>query len=192
MAKEIRTAGSEVSRAVLDFGQHPHGDIKQVTDRLAPTAFADVIEHCACRIGRIGRVDTPTREPPDQIAVHCAKQQLATPRHVTRAIGVVQYPLQLGGREIRVNQQPCPVGKQLRMTLIAQGLAIVRRAAILPDDSVVDWPARLAVSDHGGFTLVGDADRDDVSAAAACAFDNFATSACGGRPQIVRIVFNPA
>ncbi len=48
------------------------------------------------------------------------------------------------------------------MALVLERLAEVGRAAVLPDDGALEGRARLAVEADRCFSLVGDADRDDL------------------------------
>ena len=65
-------------------------------------------------------------------------------------------------------------------------------AAVLPDDGVVNRLARLAVPDHGGFALVGDADSTDIAGFESRFEQGF--TRCGelGAPDLHRVVLNPA
>ncbi len=45
----------------------------------------------------------------------------------------------------------------------SQLITYAARACILPDDGIVEWAAGCAVPDDGSFTLVGDADGEDLT-----------------------------
>src|SRR5439155_22209749 len=66
------------------------------------------------------------------------------------------------------------------------------RAAILPDDRVVDRLAGAAVPDDGGLALIGDADRRHIAGADAGARHRGARGRHGGRPDAGRVVLDMA
>ena len=82
---------------------------------------------------------------------------------VARAGDVVEQPGDLGGGEIRIEQQP-GLGRRspARGRRARSVVAGVGGAAVLPDDGVVDRLAGRAVPDDRGLALVGDADGGDV------------------------------
>ena len=75
------------------------------------------------------------------------------------------------------------------MTLVAQGLAHIGGAAILPDNRVADRLPASAVPDDGCLALIGDADggRRLISLR-----QDFARHGQDRRPDCLRIMLNPA
>src|SRR5206468_2359949 len=75
---------------------------------------------------------------------------------------VIEQPGDLGGGEIRIEQQAGSSGYFRFMPAVAQSSAPLRRAPILPHNGVVNWASSRAVPNDSGFTLIGDADRSNI------------------------------
>ena len=100
---------------------------------------------------------------PDQPRVNRSEGEPAPLRVLPRPLNMIQSPAQLGGGEIRI-QQETGAGPHLRFHAAPpQFIAERGRAAILPDDRVVDRSAGGPVPEQGGFSLIGDAGRGDVA-----------------------------
>jgi hypothetical protein len=76
-----------------------------------------------------------------------------------RAFDVVEQPGDLGGAEVRIDDQARPLAHQALGARFLQLAAGRCRAPVLPDDGVGDRLAALAVPEERGLALVGDADR---------------------------------
>ncbi|KFF36021.1 hypothetical protein G039_0306770 [Pseudomonas aeruginosa VRFPA01] len=106
-----------------------------------------------------------TGQAPEQEAVDGAEAQLAAFGALAGTGHVVEDPAQLGGGEIRIDQQP---GARTDVRLVAGGLefgAVVGGTAVLPDDGRVDQVAAGGVPDQRGLALVGDTDGGPRNAA---------------------------
>ena len=140
-------------------GQHAHGNAQHAAQLRVPLQRVDIEQHGAAGVGIIRHVGAS--QPPDEPRLHRAEQQLALLRPLSCAGHVVQYPADLGGGEIGVDQQSggglYPLAESPALQLLAQ----LRRAAALPHDGVVHRLAGSLVPDDGGFPLVGDADTGD-------------------------------
>ncbi len=136
-------------------------------------------------------MNPPARQLPDQKAVHRTKRQLA-PRRPRRQIALLQYPLQLGPAEIRVEQQPRPRRHHRLMPRRLQRLTQRRRPSVLPDNRPVNRLSGFAVPDHHRLALIGDADPRNVT----CRNPRLGQSPrhCrhDRRPQIRRVMLHPA
>jgi hypothetical protein len=152
----------------------------------------DVIEHGARGIGGVGHMGSTTGQLPDQKAIHRAKQQFPPPRFVARALDMVQNPFQLGAREIGIGQQAGPFDDNLIIARFAQAAAKIGGATVLPDNRIVDRLPGRSVPNQCGFALIGDADCDDVIWPKARLFNRCTACARGGRPQIGRVMLDPA
>ncbi|MCY1346655.1 hypothetical protein D9M69_327470 [compost metagenome] len=131
-------------------------------------------------------------QAPQQEAIHSAEEQFAPLGTLTGARHVFQHPAQLGGGEIGVDQQAGAIG---HIRFVAGGLergAIVRGAAVLPDDGRVDGRAGQRIPDQGGLALVGDADGGDIGRVEAALLDGFAADLEGGQPDFLAVVLHPA
>ena len=73
-----------------------------------------------------------------------------------------------------------------------QAIAELRGPPILPDDRVVDRPAGLAIPDHRGLALVGDADGGDVARPQLRASERLGRHGDLRRPDLAGIVLDPA
>src|SRR5450830_184199 len=132
------------------------------------------------------------REIPDQPAVDGAEGELAGIGQRARAWHVVEDPADLGGGKIRIDQQ---TGFGANGILVAGGferIAKRRGAAVLPDDSVIQGAAAIAIPDDGGFTLVGDTDGGNRGAVETGLGDSFRRYPGLRRPDLLRIMLNPA
>jgi len=129
---------------------------------------------------------------PDQKAVDGAEHQFAPPGPRAGTFDVVKQPFDLGAREIGVKQQAGVTGDHRLQPGVLHLLADRGRAAVLPDDGVVDGLARLAVPDQGRFALVGDADGGDAGGIHPGLLDHRTGGARDGRPQVCRVMLHPA
>ena len=132
------------------------------------------------------------RQVPQQPAVDGAEGQLAGrgPRAGIRH--VIEQPGQLGGREIGVQFESAAVLDQGRVAGLAQALAVGNGAAVLPDDGGRQRAARGALPQHGGFTLVGDADGGHLAGGDAGGGEGLAGAVELGLPDLQRVMFHPA
>ena len=96
---------AEVSCRGPDLGHHAGGDAEQLEQLAIPAALVDVVEHGAARVGDVGRVHLAAGQVPDKPAVDGAKQQFAALRALAGALDVVEQPLDLARREVRVGMQ---------------------------------------------------------------------------------------
>ena len=117
----------------------------------------DVKKRSARGIGCIGRVHLATGQAPQQKGIHRAKGQIAFFGALAGALHVIENPGDLGGTEIRIQQQASAGVDFNFMTSLAQLLAGICRAPVLPDNCVVYRLTTGAIPYHGSFALVGDA-----------------------------------
>jgi hypothetical protein len=152
---------AERAAVVLDLGQHGPRDAEALQEPVVPVLAGDVEEHGAAGVRRIGGMHPAAGQPPEEEAVDGAAGELAAPRPGAGTGHVVEQPLDLGGGEIGVDHEPGR-GLDVRLEALGHQLAAQRgRAPVLPDDGIVDRPARGPVPDDGGLALVGDADGGD-------------------------------
>ena len=81
---------------------------------------------------------------------------------------------------------------KLLVAVALQSLAEVRRAAVLPDDRVVDGLAGLAIPHDRRLPLVGDADGRDVARPELRAAERLGRHGDLRRPDLAGVVLNPA
>ena len=121
----------------------------------------DVEQHGSRRIGGVCGVSVPAGQAPQQEAIHGAEGQLAALRPGARAIHVVENPGDLGGGEIRIQEQSRLAGNQILVTVRPQRVAVLGGAPVLPDDGAIHRLAGAPVPDDGGLALVGDSNGGD-------------------------------
>ena len=191
-AEQVGQRGPEVASGVAHFRQQRLRHAEQFEQFVVPLAGADIEQRGARRIGGIGHVHLAAGEVPEQIRVDRAEGELAGFRGRARAAHVVEEPGDLGCREVGVEQQAGALAHQFLMSGARQRRAGFMRAAILPDDRIVDRLAGLAVPDDRGFALVGDADRRDILGRDAGARHRGARGRDRRGPDPLRIMLDPA
>jgi hypothetical protein len=131
-------------------------------------------------------------ELPQQIGVDRAEGELAGFRRLARVRHIVEQPGDLGGGEIRIEQQSGAVGYELLVARTGERRAGIVGAAILPDDRIVDRLAGGAVPDDGRLALVGDPDRRDVLGRHLGARHRGARGRDRRSPDALRVMLDPA
>jgi hypothetical protein len=190
--EELRP-GVRVHRAgVAHLRQHRARDVQQRQQVVIPVQRVDVEQQRARGIAVVGHMRLAAAEVPHQPAVDGAEQQLATLGALLRTFHVVEDPAHLGRGEIGVDQQAGPLADQCLMPVglqpLADGVALPR----LPDDGVVDRLAGGTVPDHGGFALVGDAQRGDMARVDLPAAEQFGQRGIDAGEDLARVMLDPA
>ncbi len=152
----------------------------------------DIEEHGPGRVGRIGCVNPATSHTPEQKAVDGAEGKRSLFGFFARSRNIFKDPLDLGCREIRVNQQACFGGDEFAMSPLSQLVAILRGSSILPDNGPVDRFSCCAVPEDCGLPLVGDADCRNITAAQARFTQSLSAGLQGTLPDIFRLMLYPA
>src|SRR5262249_20350652 len=109
-----------------------------------------------------------------------------------RARNVVQQPLQLGAREIRVEHQPRFLSDARLLAGIFELRAARRSPTVLPDDGAVNGSAGIARPQSGRLALVGDADRRHFGGFDPRASDGPADALLHRAPDFSEIVLDPS
>ena len=182
----------KLSGAVLDLWKHRHRNIKEIADRLAPPSFVYIVEHGAGRIGRIGHMGRAASQLPDQVAIHRAKEQITAPRFFPRTVNMIQNPLHLGRRKIRINEQTRPIRDHLCMARSSQIAAKLCRATILPNNRIVDGVACGAVPNQCRFALIGNTDRSHMVCRGLGLFQRLTRRSDNRSPEVIRVMFDPS
>ena len=167
---------SHILAAALDGGQHGAGDIKQAQNVLIPVAGVNIAEHGAGGIRTIGHKGTTFGQLPDEPRIHCSKEKISRLGTLTSARHVIQDPLDLGTRKIRIKTQAGAASDQLCVTRGLQLLADRRGTTTLPDDGVAYGSSRMAIPHNGCLALVGHADGGNFVRVDAGAGDAFGQS----------------
>ena len=172
--------------------EHRARDVEEREQFVVPGAFADVEQQRPARVRRIGHVQGAARQVPDEPAVDGAEGELALRRAGTRSGNVVQQPLELGARKVRVEHESRLARDQRRVACGAQRVAMRRRSPVLPDDGGRDGRAGGAVPQHRRLALVGDAHGGHVARADAGLGEHFVHHARLRRPDLAGVVLDPA
>jgi hypothetical protein len=131
-------------------------------------------------------------QTPQQERIDGAEGQMAGGGERASAFDVVEQPGDLGGREIRIEQQ-AGLGRDGGLVArFLQPAAQVRRAAILPDYGAVNGLGGAPVPEQAGFALVGDADSGDIGCGQPSACEGLACRFHGRAPDVLRVVLDPA
>src|SRR5438046_8252194 len=105
----------------------------------------------------IGRECPTVREPVDQPRVDGAEHDVAVLRARAESFHVVEQPLDLGRREVRIEHEPGARAHQRFLLLFFELRAACRRAAVLPHNRAMDGAAALALPGAHCLALVRDA-----------------------------------
>ena len=173
-----------------DFSRHAHFFAQLVV----PVQGVEVHEQGARGVGDVGQVQSrpaviaprAAGEVPQQPGVDGAGEELAALGPLTGAVDVVEDPRDLRPGRVGVGQKAGLVLPFVRRLVHAGG------ARVLPDDRVVDRPPGLFVPHHGGFALVGNAQRFDVPRVGVQVHHRRRGGPAGVVPDLHRVVLNPA
>ena len=144
------------------LGEQGSGDIEKLQKLLVPRERVNVEKQRACRVGYVGGVHLTACQTIDKEAIHRAEAKLAALGARAKPLVVIQHPLKLGGGEVRVNGKSRFLADHRFKSLCAQLVAILCRAAALPDDGGANGLARFSIPQDGGLALIGDADGSDI------------------------------
>ena len=146
---------AEFCGAIPNFGQHRAGDPEQLEKLVVPFARMNVEQQRSRGVGGVGDVNLAVGQAPDEKAIDGAEGKLAAFRFSARAGNIVEHPGDLRRREIGIEQQAGTCGHERLAAALFEFGAKRRGAAILPDDRIVDRPARPPVPDQRSFALIG-------------------------------------
>ena len=137
-------------------------------------------------------MDASAGELPEQPGVDGAEGEFASFRAAPGAGHMVEQPRELGAGEIRIEEQTGFPAEQRLQAAELQFSAQAGGAAVLPDDGAVERPAGATVPEQRGLALVGEADGGDLFPRQIGLGQGGEGGAAGGRPQVARVVFDPA
>ena len=157
-----------------------------------PLQIADVIQHGARRIGRVGDMHFTVGHFPNQPGVDGAEQQLAAFRFFPRPFHIIEDPFHLGAREIGIQQQAGVFPHVVIQTALFQLFTDRSSTAALPDNGVIHGLTGGLFPHHSGFALVGDANRRDLIVMDPGFRQRFGQGGRLGSPDLHWVVFHPA
>ena len=133
-----------------------------------------------------------TGQLPEQPAIDGAERQLTRLGARPGAGDIIQQPGQFGGGKIGIQQQAGLVPHHVFMASIPQTLTCRGGAPVLPDNGLGKWIPGLAIPQHGGFPLVGDANGRQLPGFQMGIAQGLLTQRQGIVPDLHGIVFHPA
>ncbi len=134
---------------------------------------------------------TPPSAPPVRFHKHPGVDR---PEGETGSVGdeaLVEQPLHLGGREVRVEHQPGPLPDQGQVAGLVQWPAGCCGAAVLPHDGPVG-DAGAPVPGHHGLPLVGDPDGPGHPAVVGQSAGHLGQRGPHQLPDLAGVVLHPA
>ena len=191
-AEQFGRGLAELTGAVAHLRQQARRHAKQAAKFFVPLSAADIEQQRARGIAGVGGMDFSAGQPPQQKAVDGAEREFARFGRGPRTIDVIEQPGDLAGGKIRVEDQPGLGGYRGFMTAVAECLAKIGGAPVLPDNGIVDRLAGGAVPDNRGLTLIGDADAGDIAGRKPRLRHRRADGGNDGLPDFFRVVLDPA
>jgi hypothetical protein len=111
---------------------------------------------------------------------------------VTRPVDVVEKPFELGPGQVRVEHQARTLPKQRFLASFLELLAAIGGSSVLPDDSLVNRPAGVAIPQHRRLALVGDTDAEAGGRIDPSLLERGPDGLRNALPDLVEVVFDPA
>ena len=119
-------------------------------------------------------------------------EQLALLGARPHARHLVEDPGELGGGEIRIEQQPGAADQLHGGGIASEHAAALRGAPVLPDDGALHGLPRRAVPHHDRLALHGDADAGHVLGGELGGGERLTRARDGGGEDLVGVVLHPA
>ena len=153
---------SEIAGAIPQLRQQLLRNTEQFAQLRVPLPAIDVHQQRASGIGRIGCMHLAGSEPPEQKTVHGAEGEPARRCRRSCALDMIEQPGNLGGGEIRIEEEPGARSDRRLVSGLPQRRDGVGSPPILPDDGIGDRLAGRAVPDDAGLPLIGDAEGSNI------------------------------
>src|SRR5690606_8361829 len=119
--------------------------IQDVEELRIPLALVYVQHQGTRRVRRVGGMNLALRQIPDKPRIDGAEREVTLLGERPRAVDVVQDPLNLGPREVGVEQEARSPGKHWLESVVLQRLAGVGRAPVLPYDGAMNGATVAAI-----------------------------------------------
>ena len=190
--RTIAHGRAEIGRAILHRRGHRRRHAKQAEQVVVEASLVNVEQAGARSVGRVGGVDAPAGEAPDQPGIDGAENQLAARRPLPRARDVIENPGDFRRRKIGIEPQPGAPPHQAFGAAGGERLADGGGAPVLPDDRRMDRRAARPLPDQRRLALIGDADGGDVRDVDAGPRDRRAAGRDDARPDFFGVVLDMA
>ncbi len=143
-----------------DRAEGAAGYREESTQLLGPIEAPQIVQEGPGGIRGVGRVQPSPPFPgevPEQPVVHRAEGEAGRVLDAT----VAQHPFPFRGGEVAVEHESCPLPDHREVAGLAQLVAAVGGAPVLPDDGPAERLTALGVPGDGRLALVGDAEGGD-------------------------------
>src|SRR4051812_9670551 len=116
----------------------------------------NVEKHSTRSVARIGDVQSASGEIPEQPGINCSEGELAALSPPAGAVHMIEQPTQLASGKIGVDNQAGFTPDHIGVSRLFQLVTVGSRAAVLPDNGIMDRRAGFAVPDDGRLALIRD------------------------------------
>ena len=157
-----------------------------------PGLAVQIEEHRARGITGVGDMQAAASQIPDEPGIDGAEGQFATLSFFASAGDMIEQPANFASGKVSVDDKAGFIFYQFRLSGFFQAFAKIGGTPVLPDDGIVDGPARFAVPDYGCFALIGDAESSDVFAGKFGFGQNVASDFELGVPNLAWVMLDPA
>ncbi len=193
-SRDLRAYEAEFRSARKRLWEHAFRDMEVLAELVIPCQIVDIEEHRSRGIGVVGRMGSSACQTVEDPGVDCSEEDVAESGTSLQARHLVQDPLDLRRREIRVRHESGLIS-DLFDELRIRGFQFLnegRRSSALPDDRVIDRSSRVLFPQDRGLTLVRDTDAGNFSRLYIRLGQSLTYAVTYRSPEVLRIVFDPA
>jgi hypothetical protein len=184
----VAARASQLADRRPDLRQRRARDAEQVQQLVVPVAGAQVVEHRARGVRGLG--DVLAGELERQPGVDRAEHRPARAGTLGEAVDLLQQPLDLRRREVRVEDQPGGRTDQRLVAAFPQLVAARRGATVLPDQRTVQRLAGGRIPDADRLALVRDPDRVQLARGGAGLGERLERDRPRHLPDLARVVLD--
>jgi hypothetical protein len=152
---------AKIALTVAQLGQHFARNVKTIEQPIVPLSRPDVVKHGAGGVARLHGVESAPGQLEQEKTVDRAETHLAVPRACVEARDIGKQPSELRRRKIGIDDKARRFGDMAVETFLAELIAKLRGAPILPNDGVEQRLGRSPLPYERGLTLIGDPDCPD-------------------------------
>src|SRR5260370_41408549 len=166
--EELWIGLSEDPTGCLHRGKHSTRHTQFLENDIVPFTLIDVVHEGARSIGGICCMHPAFRETPHQEGVDVSEQCIASLRLFANTRDVIQYPFDLGAREIRIGYQARACANFFVEAFRFQLIANRNSQTALPDDGIENGLSCVLVPDDSRFTLIGNTKSGKIRGGSSC------------------------